>query len=234
MLPQSGGTPVPAQAPTPVAPIAPKTWVVDMGRSGANMTAEDVRAANIRLDQLREELQDAASRRASASERLREADLEARAGLIGRLSILDARIMSIENEISTLNAQLSTAPALSRIGAAEIAEPNPGQIAQTVAQDFVPIVAILSVFVLAPIAIAISRLIWKRATSAPRVSAATDQATQQRLEQLQQAVDAIAIEVERISEGQRFVTKIMSDRSIGAGAAEPVRTPNKSAIPSER
>ena len=201
------------------------------------MTAEDVRAANIRLDQLREELQDAASRRASASERLREADLEARAGLIGRLNILDGRIMSIENEISTLNAQLSTAPALSRIGAAEIAEnnePNPGQIAQSVAQDLIPIVAILSVFVLAPIAIAISRLIWKRATNAPRAAAAPDQATQQRLEQLQQAVDAIAIEVERISEGQRFVTKIMSDRSIGAGPAEPVRAPNKSAVSSER
>ena len=198
------------------------------------MTAQDVRAANIRLDQLREELQDAASRRASASERLKEADLEARSGLIGRLNILDARIMSIENEISTLNAQLATAPAMSRIGAAEIGEPNPGQIIENVSNDVVPIVAILSVFVLAPLAIAIARLIWKRATNAPRVSATTDQATQQRLEQLQQAVDAIAIEVERISEGQRFVTKIMSDRSIGAGAAEPVRTPNKAAVPSER
>jgi hypothetical protein len=40
--------------------------------------------------------------------------------------------------------------------------------------------------------------------------------------------------VERISEGQRFVTKIMSDRSIGAGAAEPVRNANKAAMPSSR
>jgi hypothetical protein len=30
--------------------------------------------------------------------------------------------------------------------------------------------------------------------------------------QLQQAVDAIAIEVERLSEGQRFTTKLLSDQ----------------------
>jgi hypothetical protein len=241
MILQSGAparAPQPPAAPTPAAQVTtPPGWVVDMSRSGANMTAEDVHAANLRLNQLRRELQDAAERRASVSGRLREADLEARSGLIGRLQVLDSRILAIETEITALNGQLASAPAMARIGAAEIAEsnePNPGQIAQTVAQDFIPIVAILSVFVFAPIAIAISRLIWKRATNAPRVSAAPDQASQQRLEQLQQAVDAIAIEVERISEGQRFVTKIMSDRSIGAGAAEPVRNANKSAIPSER
>jgi hypothetical protein len=33
-----------------------------------------------------------------------------------------------------------------------------------------------------------------------------------RIERLQQAVDAIAVEVERVSEGQRFVTKLLSER----------------------
>ena len=35
----------------------------------------------------------------------------------------------------------------------------------------------------------------------------------QRLERIEQAVDAIAIEVERISEGQRFTTKLLADRA---------------------
>jgi FtsZ-interacting cell division protein ZipA len=35
----------------------------------------------------------------------------------------------------------------------------------------------------------------------------------QRLARVEQAVEAIAIEVERISEGQRYVTKLMSDRA---------------------
>jgi hypothetical protein len=33
-----------------------------------------------------------------------------------------------------------------------------------------------------------------------------------RLERMEHAIDAIAIEVERISEGQRFTTKLLSDR----------------------
>lgn len=43
-----------------------------------------------------------------------------------------------------------------------------------------------------------------------------------RLDHIERSVDAIAVEVERISEGQRFVTQLMSERpkapSIGAGS----------------
>jgi hypothetical protein len=38
-----------------------------------------------------------------------------------------------------------------------------------------------------------------------------------RLERMEQAIEAVAIEVERISEGQRFTTKLLSE---GKGAAE--------------
>ena len=38
-----------------------------------------------------------------------------------------------------------------------------------------------------------------------------------RLEHLQQSVDAIAIEVERIAEGQRFTTKLLAERGEGSG-----------------
>lgn len=37
-----------------------------------------------------------------------------------------------------------------------------------------------------------------------------------RLERIEQSVEAIALEVERISEGQRFVTKLMSERPAAA------------------
>lgn len=35
----------------------------------------------------------------------------------------------------------------------------------------------------------------------------------QRLEQLQQSMDSVAVEVERISEAQRFTTKLLADRT---------------------
>lgn len=36
-----------------------------------------------------------------------------------------------------------------------------------------------------------------------------------RLERIERAIEAVAIEVERISEGQRFTTKLLSDNSRG-------------------
>lgn len=42
-----------------------------------------------------------------------------------------------------------------------------------------------------------------------------------RLERMEQAIDSVAIEVERISEGQRFTTKLLSEAK-GAGSARQV------------
>jgi hypothetical protein len=44
--------------------------------------------------------------------------------------------------------------------------------------------------------------------------------TEERLARIEYAMEAIAVEVERISEGQRFTTKLLSDRA-AAGAAAP-------------
>jgi hypothetical protein len=41
----------------------------------------------------------------------------------------------------------------------------------------------------------------------------TSGAAEARLERMEQAVDAIAVEIERISEGQRFTTKLLSERT---------------------
>ena len=48
-----------------------------------------------------------------------------------------------------------------------------------------------------------------------------------RLSRLEQAVDAIALEIERISEGQRFTTRLLSDQARQANAARelPSHTP---------
>jgi hypothetical protein len=43
----------------------------------------------------------------------------------------------------------------------------------------------------------------------------------QRLERMEQAIDAIAVEVERISEGQRFTTRLLSDRQAADSRALP-------------
>lgn len=60
-----------------------------------------------------------------------------------------------------------------------------------------------------PMVIVHARKIWKRDSA---TQMATSQPTDHRLERIEQAIDAMAVEVERIAEGQRFVTKLLSDR----------------------
>lgn len=69
-------------------------------------------------------------------------------------------------------------------------------------------------------------LVVRRAIRSPR-----PQPDDQRLEHLQQSVDAIAVEVERIAEAQRFSAKLLADRThdvpdseIGARVSEPRRS----------
>jgi hypothetical protein len=78
------------------------------------------------------------------------------------------------------------------------------------------------IFVLAPIAFSAARLIWKRATSRAPTTAQLAPDSSRRLERLEQGMDAIAVEIERISEGQRFVTRLLSEgRVAGVREEEP-------------
>ena len=52
-----------------------------------------------------------------------------------------------------------------------------------------------------------------------------------RLERMEQALDSVALEVERISEGQRFTTKLLSE---GRGASDARQIPSSSASPPDR
>lgn len=49
------------------------------------------------------------------------------------------------------------------------------------------------------------------------------QRIESRLTEMQQSLDAVAIEVERISEAQRFATKLLSERGVGASEVNGVR-----------
>jgi hypothetical protein len=52
----------------------------------------------------------------------------------------------------------------------------------------------------------------RSAWSASRRAASCQPAIRTRLDQLQQSVDAIAVEVERIAEAQRFSAKLLAER----------------------
>ena len=61
--------------------------------------------------------------------------------------------------------------------------------------------------------VTIGLVAWKVATKGtPRGRQQLSPANDERLEQIQQSVDAIAIEVERIAEAQRFSAKLLAER----------------------
>ncbi len=79
----------------------------------------------------------------------------------------------------------------------------------------VPLGAFLCAIILAigvPLARAFSRRMDAESRNPRLPTEVTD-----RLERMEQALDSIAVEVERITEGQRFTTKLLSE---GRGAAE--------------
>ena len=82
----------------------------------------------------------------------------------------------------------------------------------------VPIVAIIAAAIMA-IGIPLARAYARRIEGAPQ---GIPPELGQQLAQMQQAIDAIAVEVERISEGQRFTTKLLADR--GSANAAPWAT----------
>ena len=80
-----------------------------------------------------------------------------------------------------------------------------------------------------------ARHIWRRGGSV--LSAPPGEDTD-RLTHLEQSVDAVAIEVERIGEGQRFMTRLFTEkgtpRATGEGAAEPIESKAPEAAPHVR
>lgn len=57
------------------------------------------------------------------------------------------------------------------------------------------------------------RALGRRLEGRARPSEALDVTSAERLQRIEQAIDAMAIEIERISEGQRFTTRLLAERA---------------------
>jgi hypothetical protein len=183
-------------------------------------TAADIDALKARRDELSNQLQSVDSRRSKLINQLKQtADATATRGLEARLALLDARQLQLESDIQLTGEQLTS--------------PSAGVIASTAAppvfaglrsKDVMTLSVLSIVLVFFPLAVGGARAALKKANR-PGPPAAAFMETAQRLEHLEASVDAIAIEVERISEGQRFVTKLLSESQptpmLGAGQRTP-------------
>jgi hypothetical protein len=207
----------PAQGVAPPAPSPGVTATVTAeGRltlEGVPQTAQEVQGLNARREMLRSQLVRATNRREEVAGQLGEhtAD-EARAGIQQRLAQLDERIMQIERDQATTEQLLaSTPPAV--LAMTESAPRQGGMMDEGE--------ALALAFFTFGVGVVITMIIgrWPRLRRARREAGRTPVPAvgqDRRFDQLTQAVDAIAEEVERIGEGQRFVTQLLSERKQAA------------------
>ena len=220
------------KSPAPPAPPpgAPQPNVVGSASlPGGAMTKQDIANLRARRSELSDQLESATGRRRSLAEQIRRADGVNKAGLESRLATLDQRIVRLEGELDEVGQQLASPQAAQYV--AQTKPPmNFGPQVRFSNVDPEPIIICFILFVLSPLALSISRLIWKRGSRMSTQPPALRTDSGERLERIEQGMDAIAIEVERVSEGQRFVTRLLSERNgpglnAGQQAAEPVRVP---------
>ena len=180
--------------------------------------------------------------RARAAElKLRASDLEVRKSQLGerRRSLgadvdkttIDKQLADVEHDLAATHIELEglgkemedleKARDLARVGITLAPPPQP--IDMDLMRERERMLGAGALIVLLPLVLAVSRRLWHR--SGPRMG--VDVENSPRLQRMEQAIESIAVEVERIGEAQRFTTKLLTERHGDAAArlAVPRREP---------
>ena len=164
---------------------------------------------------------------------------------------LDLDQASVRAQVASLQTQLTQGDG----GAGTLVPPPPPPPNNPIIDpDAVTAVFVMTALaILVPLSIGIARRMWRRPPE--RSAGELEDKLSPRLDRLEHAVDAIAIEVERISEAQRFVAKVLTERppivqaastqpssdaaalgdakpflALGAGPMEPIRAAERQAV----
>ena len=216
---QERPTPPPDVAPA-IAQAPPGQVIVQIpGAPGASAAAtyEALKAQRTELGNQLENLED---KRRDLSQRLEEPMVGGadRKGLEQRITEIDGRISSIDKAIAESEAQIARAAGVPGAVVPPKPEPRNGP-----PEEAFVLGGMFIFVVLLPLSIAMARRIWRRGVAT--ITSLPAELTE-RLTRLEQGMDAVAVEVERIGEGQRYMARLFGEdgslRAIGAGAAEPV------------
>jgi hypothetical protein len=176
------------------------------------------RALQSQRQVLRDQLQNAQNQRSNLVRELAQSNQTAtQAGIEKRIVLQDERIASLDRQIIATDQQLAQAAGVP--GATYVPPPPPRT---GIDEEIIGVwVVVFMLVVLLPMSIAFARRIWRRSAKA-EVTLPPQMA--QRMESIEQGVEAIALEVERIGESQRFLTQAMAERvevrALGDGHGE--------------
>lgn len=197
--------------PAPAAPAVPGLdgWPVTVESPGQVTVQEIYEGAVAQRSELRRQLSRLQDQRREVASQLRSESVVSadRNGLEARLKTIDANIASVDAQL--VHADMTVARAAAVPGAVVTPPPPAPRRDSWMNSGFAVVFAL---FVMAPVAVAVARRIWKRSTLPPSLRPEMVASMDRRLDQIQQAVDSVAIETERIGESQRFLTRVLSER----------------------
>lgn len=215
--------PPPPPSPTPVI-VSQDGRQVLITQTGEGSAYQVWQGAVQQRDELRNQLERLEDRRRAIAQRLREGEVEGadRAGLESRLTELDGQINVKYKELSVADQRVATTAGIP--GATE--NPNPQPRRDETAESAIIGGTMISIAVFLPLSIAYARRIWRKATSIGHQPPASQEMSD-RMTRIEEAVEAIAIEVERVGEGQRFITRLLAP---GSAAAEPIKLRERAGV----
>ncbi len=210
----------PAQPPITIE--LPGGRVIRAGetRAGGGSPSAIYEAFRNQRRELRDQLEVLEDQRENISEELQQPMVSGanQKGLETRLAAVDQRIAETEKALAEADASVARSAAVP--GAVMPPPPQPQR--QGPPEEFFVLTGIFMIIVILPLTIAYARRIWRRGAAAV---SAIPQEIYDRFNRIDQAVDSVAIEVERIGEGQRFLTRTIADqRALGAGPAERIES----------
>jgi len=212
-------TPTPPRDPTLPA-IAGQGTLLQVGGNSPNAVYEGFRNQR---DELGRQLERLERQREDISQQLQQPGLKQvdEKALETRLASVDQRITSTEQLIADADAKVASSAAVP--GAVV---PPPQFHRSGPPEEVFVLTGLFMILVLLPISIAFARRVWRRSAAAVTK---LPQEVYDRFARVDHSLDAIAIEVERVGEGQRFLTKMYTDqqRALGAGPAERMETPER-------
>lgn len=127
-------------------------------------------------------------------------------GMQQRITELDLRINELDKAIAVADAKVA---ATASVPGAVVAPPR--IIRNGPPEEAFIAIPIVFMCLMLPIIIAYARRIWRRPTASVTTQLPSDLGD--RLARLEQMGETTALEVERIGEGQRFVTRLLTDRA---------------------
>jgi hypothetical protein len=216
--------PPPSPAPQPAHPASQPVTVSTQQVGGSPRAV--YQALRVKREVLGDQMSRLLNRRNNVAERLNSPNIgpAEKVALEQHIQELNGRIVDMEKQLHAADAEVAAAAGVPGAAGSESRDGGsvPGYTGPP--EEMLIIGSVFSGIALVIVAIAFARRLWRGTTN---VVTQIPAAFEARFGRLEQSLDVVAVEMERVSEGQRFLTKVLTEetpRALGAGPAQPIET----------